>query len=309
MFPLKLHRKCVILYFVIAENALMIKIAFSIANKIHAKCVAIHTDPLEDMVFTERVAKKKAKLILITRKKKIDGAVDDPNSLAALSKDHITLPRIPLTRIALIKIATTLALSKEMIKAGDSIVFAVGQPESGMLDMLHIVDTGKESEIISGKGLANIAGALRPELFQAVLNLSIELAVKGREGKPVGTIFVVGDHEKVLQLSKQMIMNPFKGYDETERNILVASLKETIREFSAMDGAFVVSDDGTLLTSGRYLGAAMEESQVLRGLGSRHIAAAGITSLTKAIAFVISESSGDVRIFKDGKIIMHIEKS
>jgi len=294
---------------VIAENALMIKTAFSVANKIRAKCVAIHADPLDDMVFTERVAKKKAKLILITRKKKIDGDVDNPDSLSALSKDHITLPRIPLTRIALIKIATTLALSKEMIKAGDSIVFVVGQPESGMLDMLHVVDTGKESEIISGKGLANIAGALRPELFQAVLNLSIELAVKGREGKPVGTIFVVGDHEKVLQLSKQMIMNPFKGYDATERNILVASLKETIREFSAMDGAFVVSDDGTVLTSGRYLGAAMEESQVLRGLGSRHIAAAGITSLTKAIAFVISESSGDVRIFKDGKIIMHIEKS
>ena len=147
------------------------------------------------------------------------------------------------------------------------------------------------------------------ELFQLVLNMSIELADKGREGKPIGTIFVVGDHESVLQLSKQMIMNPFKGYDEEERNILSGSLKETIREFAAMDGAFVIADDGTVLAAGRYLGAAIDENTLPRGLGSRHIAAAGITALTKALSFVISESSGDVRIFKDGQIIMHIEKA
>ena len=70
-----------------------------------------------------------------------------------------------------------------------------------------------------------------------------------------------------------------------------------------------VADDGTVLAAGRYLGAAIDESTLPRGLGSRHIAAAGISSLTKAIAFVISESSGDVRIFKDGKVIVHIEKA
>lgn len=290
------------------DNALIIKTAFSVANRLHAKFVAIHTDPLDDLVFTPRVAKR-SHLILIGRKKRTEDVGDRKDSLAALAKDSIVLPRIQLTRIALIKIATTLALSQEIAQPGDLIVFAVGQSDVGRLDMLHVVDTGKESEIISGKGLARIAGIVRPELFQAVLNLAVELADKGREGKPVGTIFVLGDHEKVLQLSKQMIMNPFKGYDETERNILVGSLKETIREFSAMDGAFIVSDEGVVLTAGRYLGAAIEESSALRGLGSRHMAAAGITALTKALAFVISESSGDVRIFKEGKIIMHIEKS
>ncbi len=290
------------------ENALIIKNAFSIANRIRAKYVAIHVDPLDDLIFTERVAKR-SKIILISRRKKPDGSAEEKYSLAAMAKAHITLPRIQLTRIALIKVATTLALSQEIIESGDVVVFAVGHSDAGALDMLHVVDTGKESEIISGRGLTKIAGAVRPELLQIVLNLAIELADTGREGKPIGTIFVLGDHEKVLQLSKQMIMNPFKGYDEMERNILSGSLKETIREFSAMDGAFVISEDGIVLTAGRYLGAAMEESPMLRGLGSRHLAAAGITSLTKAIAFVISESSGDVRIFKDGKIVMHIEKS
>jgi DNA integrity scanning protein DisA with diadenylate cyclase activity len=290
------------------ENALIIKTAFSVASKIRAKTIAIHTDPLDDLSFSGRISKK-AKVILISKKKKLNGGGTGTQSLAKLATSHIVLPKIHITRIGLIKVATTLALSQELIEPGDKIVFVVGQSDTGVLDMLHVVDTGKESEIITGRGLTELAEAIRPELFQAVLNLAVELADKGREGKPIGTIFVLGDHEKVLQLSKQMIMNPFKGYEEDERNILLSSLKETIREFSAMDGAFIISDEGTLLTAGRYLGAAMEESQLPRGLGSRHIAAAGITALTKSIAFVISESSGDVRIFKDGKIIMNIEKA
>ena len=290
------------------ENTLILKTAFTIANKTRAEAVLVHADSLDDLIFEERVAKK-FDLVLLSKKKRIEAGEDETHSLAAVAKATIALPRIHLTRISLIKIATTLALSQEIIKPGARLVFVVGQADSGPLDLIQRVDTSKESEIIAGRGVTKIAEAVQPELFQAVLNLSIELADKGREGKAIGTIFVVGDHEKVMQLSRQMIMNPFKGYEEEERNILIPSLKETIREFSAMDGAFVIADDGTVLASGRYLGAAIDESALPRGLGSRHIAAAGITSLTKAIAFVISESSGDVRIFKDGKIIMHIEKA
>ena len=291
------------------ENTLMIKSAFAIAGKVGAGAVIVHTDPLDDLNFNERVAKK-FDLILMSRKKRPEVSEDDKHSLAYLAKANLTLPRTSLTRIAIIKIGTTLALSQGIVEPGIRIVFAVGGHETSSLDLIQVVDTSKESEIITGRGVAKISEVVQPELFQAVLNLAIELADKGREGKPLGTIFVVGDHEKVLQLSKQMIMNPFKGYDEGERNILSSSLKETIREFAAMDGAFVIADDGTVLAAGRYLGAATDDShQLPRGLGSRHIAASGMTGLTRALAFVISESSGDVRIFKDGQIIMHIEKA
>ena len=291
-----------------AENTLMLKAAFAVAAKTRAKAVLVHADPLDDLQFDDRIPKK-IDLILLTRKKRIESDELDKRSLAAHAKAVIALPRIALTRISVIKIGMTLALSQELVEAGARVVLAVGGPESSALDCIQSVDTSKESEILTGRGIMKIAEAAAPEIFQSVMTLAIELADKGREGKPIGTIFVVGDHEKVLQLSKQMIMNPFKGYDEEERNILHPGLKETIREFSAMDGAFVIADDGTVLAAGRYLGAAIDESQLPRGLGSRHIAAAGITSLTAALAFVISESSGDVRIFKDGQIIMHIEKA
>lgn len=289
------------------ENELMIKATFKVASALKADAVMIHTDPLDDLNFEERIVKK-FDIILLSRKKKLELSEEEKDSLAAHAKAVISLPKIHLSRIALIKIATTLAISKEIVEPGSKIVFCVGQTDMGLLDLIHVVDTAQESEIVTGREITRLAEAVKPELFQMVLNIVVELADKGREGKPVGTIFVLGDSDKVLQLSKQMIMNPFKGYDEEERNILMPSLKETIREFAAMDGAFIIGDDGTVITAGRYLGAAVDESELPRGLGSRHIAAAGITALTGAIAFVISESSGDVRIFKDGKIVMHIEK-
>jgi len=291
-----------------AENELFFKTALRLATKVGAQAVVVHADPLDDLVYADRVPKSR-NLILLTKKKRLESGEEHKDSLALKAKAVLTVPRIQLTRISLVKIGTTLALSQEIVEPGAKIVFAVGPSDSGPLDLLQVVDTSKESEVIAGRGITRISEVVQPELFQAVLNLAVELADTGREGKPLGTAFVVGDHEKVMQLSKQMIMNPFKGYDEDERNILHSSMKDTVREFATMDGAFVIADDGTILAAGRYLGAAIDESSLPRGLGSRHISAAGITALTRAVAFVISESSGDVRIFKDGKIITHIEKA
>ena len=291
-----------------SANTYMIKTAFQLATKIKAKAVMIYADPLEDLHFEERFSKK-LDLYLLSRKKKIDANGDEKDALQQHCKAIIPLPKIHLSRMSVIKLATTMALSLDYLEPGDKAVCVVGPADLGLLDHIQILDTARESEIVMSKGLIGIGESVQPEVFQAVLHLCMELAEKGREGKPIGTIFVVGDPEKVLPLTKQMIINPFKGYDEEERNLLSPALKETIREFAGLDGAFIVDGDGIILTAGCYLGAASEEENLPRGLGSRHLAAAGITNLTNAVAFVISESSGDVRIFKNGKILTQIEKT
>jgi len=183
-----------------------------------------------------------------------------------------------------------------------------GVPKFGYVDSIFVIDVGKEFEILTSEYLTDLTEKVYPEVFGAILNLSIELAAQGREGRKVGTTFVIGDHDRVLQLSRQMIINPFMGYSENERNILNPELKETIKEFSAIDGAFVIREDGTIITAGRHLNAALESKDFPHGLGSRHIAAAGITSITNATAIVLSESTGNVSIFKNGKIFVSIEK-
>ncbi len=291
-----------------ATSKLIIKSAFSLAEKVGAKSIIIYIDPLDDLKYEDRIPKK-FDIILASKKKKVEFDPEDRADLGACAKAIVSVPKINLTRIALIKLAVMFALSLEHIEAGTTTVCVVGSAESGELDNIQIINTSKESEIVTGRNLTKITEDVNPEVFHAVLNLAIELADKGREGKPIGTIFVVGDEEHVLQLSRQMIINPFKGYEEDERNILNPQLKETIREFAAMDGAFVISNEGVVLTAGRYLSAASDDTNLPRGLGARHMAAAGITALTKAVAFVISESSGDVKIFKDGKILMDLEKA
>jgi diadenylate cyclase len=220
----------------------------------------------------------------------------------------LKVPDIKLTRMGQIKVAVMLAISGRIIKAGDRIVCVTGVASFGNNDSVVIIDTGKEYEIFSSANLLDLPDSVRPDVFETVMKLAMELAARGREGKSVGTIFVLGDEERVLQLSRQLIINPFKGYSEEELSIHDPQLRDAIKEFSAIDGAFVIRGDGVLITAGRHLNAALEEEDMPKGLGSRHVAAAGITSLTEAIAIVISESAGTVRIFKKGKVFMEIER-
>jgi diadenylate cyclase len=220
----------------------------------------------------------------------------------------LKVPDIKLTRMGQIKVAVMLAISGGIIKSGDRIVCVTGVASFGNNDSVVVIDTGREYEIFSSANLLEVPDSVRPDVFEMVLKLAMELAAWGKEGKSVGTIFVLGDEERVLQLSRQLIINPFKGYTEEELSIHDPQLRDTIKEFSAIDGAFVIRGDGVLVTAGRHLNAALEEEDMPKGLGSRHVAAAGITSLTDAIAIVISESAGSVRIFKKGKVFMEIER-
>lgn len=290
------------------ENVVILQAAFTMAVRRGAKSVLLFIDPLEDLVYPKPIPRGFS-LILVSKRKKFEFSEAEDASLAGRAKAMVTLPKLALTRLAKMKLALLIALSRGQITGEGPIVCIVGQSDQDALDGIQLIDPARENELLTFRGQGKISESIQPEVFQSVLMLSMELAEKGREGKPVGTTFVVGDAERVLQLSKQMIINPFKGYDEEERNLLSPGLKETLREFSGLDGAFVVGSEGTVLTAGRYLNTAADIAQLPRGLGSRHLAAAGITALTQAVAFVISESSGDVRIFKDGRIIMEIEKS
>ncbi len=283
-------------------NRGFLKSAVDIAKNYKADIFFLFVDALDELDLPENLPKG-CNLVAVTKNQH-----NEMDILQKKIKTVIDIPNIELGRMGLIKLTVALALSQNLIKPDDKIIFVSGHSEQQVLDTLLLIEMESESEVITAKNISGISDTVKPEVFEHILSLAVELANKGREGKPVGTIFVVGDQDRVMQLSKQMIINPFRGYDEEERNILNPQLKETIREFSAIDGAFIIGDDGTVITAGRYLGAAHDEDDLPRGLGSRHIAAGGITALTNAIAIVISESTGDVRIFKNGKILMEIEK-
>ena len=286
------------------QNRIMLETACSIANKTRSKGVLLYADMIDDY---EALAK-------IGQEKKVDFilAIKDESSFqdaTSVFEKVLRIPDVPLGRTNQLKMAIIQALSKGLVKKGDKWVCLSGIPQAKALDNLLILEFGKEFEIISSSDLPVISEIVRPEVFEAVLSLALEISVAGKEGrKPIGTIFVLGKHEDVLKFSHPMVINPFQGYPEEERNILDRRLNETVKEFSSIDGAFIFREDGVILAAGRHLDVSGENIEIPLGLGSRHRAAAGITSLTDALAIVISEETGGVRIFHHGKIFMEIEK-
>ncbi len=144
-------------------------------------------------------------------------------------------------------------------------------------------------------------------VVMAVVDIALDIGALGREGHPVGTTFVIGDSRKVMKYSHQAVFNPFKGYPMKERLIIRPEVVESINELAQLDGAFVISAKGEVEAAGRHLDAAGALTKQLRGLGSRHRAAAGITRKTSAVAVVVSESTGRVTIFERGHIVSTLE--
>jgi DNA integrity scanning protein DisA with diadenylate cyclase activity len=282
----------------------MLETACAIAKKTRSMGVLLYADMIEDYEALAKMGQeKRVDLILAVKDESLF------QEAASVFKKVLQIPDVPLGRTNQMKMAIIQALSKGLVKKGDRWVCLSGILQTKVLDNLVILEFGKEFEIIASSDLPVISEIVRPEVFETVLSLALEISVEGKEGrKPVGTIFVLGKHEEVLKFSHPMVINPFQGYPEEERNILDHQLKETVKEFSSIDGAFIFREDGVILAAGRHLDASGENIEIPLGLGSRHRAAAGITSLTDALAIVISEETGGVRIFHHGKIFMEIEK-
>lgn len=144
------------------------------------------------------------------------------------------------------------------------------------------------------------------EVFDAVFHICVEIAKEGREGKQVGTAFIVGDAGSVLQKSKQLILNPFEGHPSEDRMITNAELRENIKELAQLDGAFVVRGDGRIEAAARYITIDTSMVGIPKGLGTRHSSVAGITQATRAIGIVVSQSGGKISIFRNGHLVQEI---
>jgi DNA integrity scanning protein DisA with diadenylate cyclase activity len=144
-----------------------------------------------------------------------------------------------------------------------------------------------------------------PEIVESLIGLAVEIAREGREGRRIGTLFTIGDEDAVLGKSRSLILNPLEGHPESLRHISDPDLRGTIKELAQLDGAFVVSATGVFLAACRYLDAAASAIELPLGLGSRHIAGAHISSATRAVAIVVSESAV-VRLFCHGRLIGEI---
>ena len=149
------------------------------------------------------------------------------------------------------------------------------------------------------------AGGRCKYILEPIIELAVEIAREGREGRRIGTIFTVGEAEAVLRRSRSLILDPLAGHPEAVRRVTDPNMRGTLKELAQLDGAFVISDEGVVVSGCRYLDATASDVELPLGLGSRHFAAASISKVTEAVAVVVSESAM-VRVFDGGKLIAEV---
>ncbi len=197
-----------------------------------------------------------------------------------------------------------------MNQAKELLVSAWGEGILYMDDkVLCLVSTDIDALVIfevKDIGITSIKEQLKDSVdlrvFEKTFNIATQITREGREGKPSGALFVLGDTENVMKNSRALIINPFEGHEKSGRYLLDPQNVATIKEFALLDGALIIDNDGYAVAAGRYIVGVSWDLYLQGGLGGRHLAGASITKTTKAISIVVS-STGTIRAFKDGEEI------
>ena len=244
-------------------------------------------------------------------KKKIIYAVSEEQLAANLRKQGFACVMVPpydYSRVEKVKVALVAAMTANALKDGEDVLCMTGRTGARLPDTVVRLQIGRGFEEKASIDTQGLGAEFSSQVVEALVALAMAVGHEGFEGHPIGTIFVLGDSTAVMEKSKQLTINPFQGISEAERNVLDPRIREALKNFAVLDGAFVIREDGVVLAAGRYLQTGEGKVELPLGLGARHAAAAAITVETKAIAVSVSQSSGAVRVFKSGQAVLELQQ-
>ncbi|MCY2937054.1 MAG: diadenylate cyclase [Planctomycetota bacterium] len=204
------------------------------------------------------------------------------------------------------------AIRREWLSAGARVLvlcrnFPDPDEEMPQIDTVHLVLLGQHLERLTARELRGLETRVPLATLRAVVELATEIGREGREGHPTGTLFVVGDSRKVQEMSRSMNFNPFRGYPASERDVRDPAVREQIKDLARLEGAILIDKNGIAMAGCIRLLVPDEDFTLSMGLGTRHAAAAAVSKATRAVAVTVSQSSGVVRLFQEGQVVLHIE--
>jgi hypothetical protein len=106
-----------------------------------------------------------------------------------------------LNDFSLVKDVATAAYIDDIVDGG----FVLGVLCLSQLSSIVVFDV---KQLATVKTIDKTGERVDPTALKAVLRLALELGREGREGKKVGTAFIIGDTNEVLKRSHQLILNP-----------------------------------------------------------------------------------------------------
>lgn len=284
-----------------SQTQLLVRHAFGLARSLRVGTVLVMADGLRGARAVEDV-RGSERLVWLTSEPGPDGGRSRRNDRV------IHIPDTPLTRLSQIYLGLFLAVVTGKVGVDETVICISGMAGRQRLDTLLVATPRRDLPWTRNLGDQASRGLLASHTVARVIGIALRLASEGREGRPIGTIFVVGEMQDLGPYLRQLVLNPFGGHGRRLRDIHKNELVETLREYAAMDGAFVITPRGVIETAGTYLDAPVKRVKMRPGLGARHAAAAAITACTRALSVVVSESSGAVTVYNQGLPILDLQQ-
>lgn len=282
------------------EFRALVEAAVFLAKRVGVEAVLLLLDGPTDWVALKRAADGEQILLAADSAEDLEGAAEA--GLPSVVVDSVNVPMQEKLSQALLE-----AVADEILAPGARVVALYGGFEPTGVDSISLIELGDHLGRLTVRDLRQLETRVPLDTLQTVVNLALDIGREGREGKPVGTLFVVGDTQKVRKRCHTASFDPVKGYSRKERNLKSMRVREGIKEIAQMDGAIIVAADGTVEAAAQYLDASAADVTLSKGLGARHWAAAAISRATNAVAVAVSESSGTVRVFQNGEVVLRIE--
>jgi hypothetical protein len=220
----------------------------------------------------------------------------------------VTIPPYEFAPFEKAKVAVVAGMSAGHFKEDELVLCAITRTGTRNVDLLLKLKVGQSLDAQVPIDTLSLPEGFNTQVVDAIVSLALAIGHQGYEGHPIGTIFIVGDSARVMEQSRQLTINPFQGMPESERNVMDPTISEALKNFSVLDGAFVIREDGVVLAAGRYLQAAIDSAVLPLGLGARHAAAAAMTQSTASIAVTVSQSTGTMRVFREGEVILELNQ-
>ncbi len=285
------------------EARQLVQSAFNLAQQLSIRTVIIQADEMSDVRLIQKMELTQ-RLIWLVRKEEFDLPAD-----ISAEQKQLQIPDTGLSRMSQIKIGLFLAIFNGFLEIEETVLCVCGVAGSERLDTILIANPKRDFPWLESVKFDGRVPLLATKTFARLIDIALRIAAEGREGRPVGTAFVLGSQSELRPHLRQLVLNPFAGHRPNRRDVQAPNMVDTIREFAALDGAFVVSRTGKFISAGTYLDASSSRIKLRSGLGARHRAAASITAVTNSVSIVVSSSSRHVTVFHQGRILLELEEA
>ena len=283
------------------ESRVLVNHCFELGKQLGITKILVFAESVLDQRYILENKKDETVILLTKNKEKIREEF--------LNKCNVvSLPDQELSRSDQFQLGLLFAVLSGQVEYNETVLCITGLVGSLRLDNLLITNLLRDNKWFQKHTYDHVPKKiLCSQEFVRLLDIALRLANQGREGKKLGTIFILGDLNSLEKYLDQLVLNPFKGHPKRSRNIHDKDFFETIREYATLDGAFILNNTGVVERAGAYLNPpASNKVNMRKGFGARHAAAANLTAVTDALAITVSESSSSVVVFFEGSIILEL---